>query len=277
MNIFTRLDYRKIIRELLLEKREAFGVSAYSFQKLADACRVQKAYLSTVLNENAHFNADQTFLACQYLGLSPQETEYLDLLQSHERSIAPERREQLTKKIEQIKRQSLKTEKNIELKPSADIEEARKMNRYFLDPYLQIIHMILMIPKYATSHELIAKALKIPKSTVDQALHELIQMRVIKLDKNKITVLKEQVHLPRDAEFFEAHRTLLRLKSLDHLKTSEDQDKYSFSVVFTCDDQTRQSIHTKFLGFLKSVQSEVSEAESTGVYQMNFDLFSWLK
>ena len=277
MNIFSKTNYRVILRSLLLGRRKNFGLSAFSFQKMAAACRIQKAYLSSVLNQKAHFNSDQIFLACQFLSLKANEHEYIDLLQNYERSVSPKRKLMLQQKIEHARRVGLSTEENIIVAKEGDRFTDVQRNRYFLNPDIQLVHMFLTVPAYLSNHEKIAKTLNFSKKRMDFIMNELYSMGIISIEKRETVVLKDIFHLAQDSEIFQSYRTNLRLKALSHLSTSEDPDKYSLSVVFSCDEATHLSIKRRFLEFLSTIQEDVTKIRPTQVYQMNFDLFSWSK
>ena len=49
-----------------------------------------------------------------------------------------------------------------------------------------------------------------------------------------------------------------------------------FNVTFSTDEETKIAIHEEFLIFLKKVEELVKKSNPTGVYQLNFDLLSWL-
>ena len=69
MNVFSSTCYKSAIKIRLEYCKSTLGAD-YSFQKMAMDCGIQKTYLSKVINnDNAHFNADQLFKICLFLGI----------------------------------------------------------------------------------------------------------------------------------------------------------------------------------------------------------------
>ena len=71
-NPYDYIDYRKLLKEALLYKKSKFG-QEFSFQAMSIACRLQKTYLSKVLNHHGNLDEDQVYLACQFLGFEEDE------------------------------------------------------------------------------------------------------------------------------------------------------------------------------------------------------------
>src|SRR5262249_10035965 len=69
-------DYRAFLKAVIAENTE---VKAYR-TKLATAAGCQRSYFSQVLNSHVEFTPDHVAGICEFLGLSPSETEYLLIL-----------------------------------------------------------------------------------------------------------------------------------------------------------------------------------------------------
>src|SRR6186997_1459996 len=109
MDLYSSDDYKEILKarmEFLRERDPSF-----TFQEMAKSCRVQKPYLSRVLNRDGHLNADQLFLAADYLGLNAEEKTYLFLVFDHQRSDLGQRREQIEAKLRKFRARAKTTAK----------------------------------------------------------------------------------------------------------------------------------------------------------------------
>ena len=98
---FEFKDYKKLLREALLARK---AISPrYTFQKMAEACGVQKTYLSRALGDSkVHLGADALHAAGQFLEFSPDQLEFLILLAEEERSLHPPRKRELRQRLEAI-------------------------------------------------------------------------------------------------------------------------------------------------------------------------------
>jgi uncharacterized protein (TIGR02147 family) len=273
MNIFHESDYRKIIRELVEHKKTLD--SKFNFQRLSEACGIQKAYLSQVLQGARDLSRDQLFAVNRYLELSQEEASFMELLLEYARSARADRRELLLAEIQTIQRKHLKTEKNLSVKEVAVSGDT--ISQYYLDPYHQLIHIALDIPRFRKEPQALAQAFSLPKARLRELLGNLERMKIIKSENGEIKVLLQNIHLPKNSPLFWAWKSGLMQMALQYLRSGlEDQERaYSFSVVFAAEEEVRLKVQKLFLDFLKEAKGLVGDAKSKHVYQMNFDLFPW--
>jgi uncharacterized protein (TIGR02147 family) len=271
MSIFSKLDYRVILKEIVEGKKKID--SSINFQSLATASRIQKAYLSQVIKGHRDLSQDQLHLACGYLELKEHESHYFSLLLEYARSGLSERKKKLLQEIKKLQKQHSKTSAHIEV----NVHERNIVNRddYHLDPFNQIVHLCISIPKLRDNPKAIAKALFVPLVTVTNSLKKLEKMDIIKVENGKIVDEARDLHIPKDSPLFLAWKNSLNLLSQNRIRLLGDSKSYNFSVVFTADEEVQKEIHHQFMLFLKKVKKMVEKCEDKEVFQMNFDLFSW--
>jgi uncharacterized protein (TIGR02147 family) len=272
MNIFEVMDYRKALRDGLLLKKQQIG-KPYTFQAMANACRVQKAYLSKVLGGDGHLSEDQLYLAATFLRLSDGERRYMMVLHMYERSTVTERRRTLLAELERVRAEHLKTENVLKATPMAGNEQ--DVNEYYLDPNLQIVHMFLSIPRYAREPDRIGRELALGKLQLAELLERLLKLGLVTYQDGQYRVEKNELHLRAGSPVFHAYRALMRFKALDQLAKLGSDDAYSFSVVFSADDVTRAAVKARILDMIRSSEGLVQKAPREEVYQMTIDLFRW--
>lgn len=273
MEFYSSLDYRKILN-YLVEREKAKGIDC-SFSKVAEAIRVQRPYLSKIMNGSADFSEDQMHLLCEYFEINNDEKFYLELLLQYSKSGLKERKDALKKEIHRF--QSLK----LDLKNNIEAEKIRPDNllftEYFLNPYMQIVHVALNIKQYQNLERL-ALTLNLTKKSLAEILKKLEDLRLIEYKNNRYSVVNQTMHLPKDSNLLHPHQTLLRVKSIEHQQNkSQDTSNYAFSVTFSSDEDGKKKIQEDFIKYLKSVQKVVQTSGTEEVYQINFDLFSWTK
>jgi hypothetical protein len=270
MNIFFQTDYRKIFR-LIIKKNKKFG-QKITLMDIANEIRVQRPYLSKVLNYSADLNSDQMFLACRFLKFSEEQSHYMGLLLEYSRSASNDRKEDLWKKIVEIQNQNLEIKNH--LKAEVVETQSDRYSPYYLDPMVQIVHLFLTIPRFLKNPERIEESLKISKKRLSAILKVLDDLKIIEIQGDSLVVLRKEMHLPKDSPLCGPQQLLFRQKSIDRIAEIGDEG-YGFSVCFSADEKTRKVIQQNFLDFLKKTEALVGQANPENVYQINFDLLPW--
>ena len=82
-SIFDYTDYKKYLKDGLKQKPK----SGHGFKSaMASAIHCQSAYISRVLNGDAHFSLEQAYALNGFLGHSEEEAEFFILLVSYARA-----------------------------------------------------------------------------------------------------------------------------------------------------------------------------------------------
>ena len=273
VNIFEEIDYRKTISKLVMEKKQLD--SRVNFQRLAEAMRVQKSYLSNVLKGRAELSSDQLFLASEYLALDSEQRHYLTLLLEYGRSGLQIRKAGLLEEIKAI--QKNKRESKAHLKAEKISPMSEDLTMYYLDPMNQLIHVALTIKRYQRDLSLLAHDLEIKTVRVQRIVTFLEKMGILERHPGKpIRLNLEHIHLPRENAIFPAWRNQLRQLSLGRLLKLDSDEAYSFSVTFSANEDTFELVRGKFLKLLREIEGPVGQASAEGLYHLAFDLFPWV-
>lgn len=271
MNLYNETCYKKIITNHLVFRKSIR--SHYTFEAMAKACNVQKTYLSKVLKHEGNLNLDQLFAACEYLKLNHLETEYVFTLYHIQTSQNLKRKEIYRIKLEEIRSKSQSTDSKLQLKK--EVLSNHPLTEYYADPYFSLIHMFLTIAEYSQDQKKIELALQLDTKKMAHYLDRLETMGIIKQEDDSWQVTRELLHLPENSPFVKAHRTLLRLKSMEKIEKLNTKDFYSFSVVFSSEESIKREIQEKYFSFLDEVKKLVEKGKEKDVYQLNFDLLKW--
>jgi len=269
--MYLNLSYRSIIKTLILNNKKT--IKKLSFQDMAKEMRVQKSYLTKVFRGEANMNSDQLFAACKYLDLLEDEREYLSLLVEYDRSVIVERKKILLEKIHKIQEKHLDTQEHISYSKSET--DSLKNTEFFVDPMNQVVHMALMIPKYRKSPHLLRKDLNLSEIYFEKILNCIKKNGFINQIVSPIEVLVDFFHLSRDSIMCRPHQIAMRTIS-NALLFDEKNDSYVFSATICSNEEDRKKIKAHFLKFIKTVEEIVKKSKSEKIYQLNFDLFSWL-
>ncbi len=273
-----RQDYRDILHAAVLERKAKLG-RACTFAKMAAACKLQRPYLSSVLQGHGHLSADQLYLACDFLGFTDTESELISLLYELERSGCAKRRRALERKIKAHEQAALTTGQHLAAKPLATDTSA--LQEFYLDLEAQLVHMFLAVPKFRNEPVHMQQALQLDGERLQQQLLKLERAGIIRLvgtgpvAHRQVEVLVEALHLPAESPLFPIYRMQMRLKALERMQTRPQDQPYSFSVLFAAGDETKRKIQARFLEFIAWAEDLAISAPSSQVYQLNFDLLQW--
>jgi len=272
MKVYELNSYQELIDSYILEQKSLGNKITY--QSLSVQLRIQKSYLSKVMNRNASLNRDQGFLLSKAMRLSRDETDFLFLLIDLDRCGISEYKAELIEKIKKIQLRNTQSDKY--LNKSLNLIDSNLAQEYYLLPEIQLVHLSLSIPEYQKDFLKLKTDLGISSEIFSYILETLEKLKLVSKQNSEIKLLKSNLHLKNDSPFFHQWRTGFLLKSLEKTKSLAAKDKYNFIASFTCDDESKELIRLEYMKFLNKVEKYVSKAPSKGLYQMNFDLFKWL-
>ena len=273
MSIFEFDSYTEAIQSVF-QARKADQPSL-TLSGLAQKCLIQPSYLTNVLKGRADLNSDQLYRLCELLDLNSEKYDFLLLLLELRKTQYEKRRSELKQKIKKLRSQELRAEKNI----SAETVKltAEQAEKYYLDPYLQLVHIYLTIPKGKKTVEELAVKFSVSITRMLQVLNTLEEIHYIQKKGKKYEVLIEGRHLPRESAMLKPHQQLLRLKSLEQMQALPQELSYSFSATISTSPEVRTHLQAEFLKFLKTAEKLVKNSDAEKLYQINFDLFPWEK
>jgi uncharacterized protein (TIGR02147 family) len=272
MSPFEFLDYRDWIREYVEARKTA--TAQLSFGVLAEKTGIQRTFLSRVLKKETELSTDQVYKICEFFQLTEEKTHYLLLLTEMIRTQIPNRRKQLLEEVERQRKKYFDTSTYVDV-PNMNIESGA-LAAYFLDPYVQLVHIFLGIKDYSRTPQLLEKILKIDKLYLEQILAKLISLDLVVKDRSQYKVIRNVFHLPKESPLCKPYLISQRSLMLGHLqRLNNDSLTYSFSATFSANEHMRNEIHTQFLLFLKEVQALCAEVQADNVYQIHFDLVPW--
>ena len=270
-NIYSYQSYRKWIKDQAQEWKKRSP--SHTLARRAEMAEVQAPYLTNVLKERAHLNADQFFSVAQVFALGAEEFQYGQTLLELERSSHEKRKEALRQKLAEMKKQKLKTESHLKAS-TTDIGE-REAARFYLEPELQLVHAFFGVEEFANDHDLIARSLRINPAKLHALVQELESLGFLKKSNKGYQKTKKSIHLSKSSPLCRPQQLLMQHRSLQHQQGLAEDSRYNFAVTFTADPETREKIQQEFLRFLSTIEETVRAAPSEDVYQMNFDLFAW--
>ena len=195
INIFEYLNYRQWISDKIRETKE--HRPGWTLSKVADKISVQAPYLSNVIKEKSHLNADQVYRLSEVLNLNSDEQTYILLLLEWDRSQLETRKQSLKKQIDSIRKTQLQTENYIKSPKIQNV--TAELSEFFLNPHLQVIYFLTGIDKYCNDPKKMAQTLRVDILKINELIDKLIHLGFITKESGIITRSKKSYHLPNEA------------------------------------------------------------------------------
>jgi uncharacterized protein (TIGR02147 family) len=274
MNTFKYLDYRSAIADFLQESKDN-GVSI-NISKLAEKIRVQKTYVSRVLRKQAHFSSDQIYACAAALGFGQEETDYLILLMEYDRTALKDRKRFLLDRIHDKQAEK----RNIQDHVSATMHSTtieQNYVEYYLDPYMPVVYMHLLIPEYARDPQKIRTIIPVPPEQLKSILGTLERLKLVErgADQRSYRVTVNNLHLPKQSPLSFPAEQLTRMMAFEHMRKIPKDKRFYYSATFTADESTRAYLHDEFLQYLQRANARINPAPSEAAYHIAFELFPW--
>lgn len=276
INVYEQATYRSIVESLIdLGQKQT---PKLTLSEVARKTQIQPSYLSNVLKNRNHLNADQLFQLLTLFELSDEQIQFsLDLLE-WERSQQPKRRAQLKEKLKKQRDLKLRAENYIQSDGHALASNPSlqfPLPTYYLDPIASIIHMYFGLDKVETNFKVLAEKFRVTEERISAIVKYLQKENLVEFKNGRFKRKPLDLHLPKDSPLTKVHQLALRNLSLEHFARSDIEKHYSMMATFNADAETRMKIQIEFLKFIRKCQQLSKNANSEEVVQLNFELFSW--
>lgn len=264
LNIFEYLDYKDVIKAEIRANSDIRGYQS----KLAHAANCQTSFLSQVLNGTVHLTPDQVMGISHFWGLTDQQEDFWFLLLQYARAGKTELQTYLKKKLDKI----LDIERDIAQKIKGEsVSNPEEASLYYSGWYWIAVHVILSIPEYQSS-EKIAERLKLSLPFVNHVIAELLRMGFIQKEKQKFSVTKKNVHLPKDSHLLGIHHSNWRSYAIQKIHT-RDHDAFHYSVVHGLSKKDFESVKALLLKFVEESNKIVRPSSEEEMIFVGLDCF----
>ena len=252
-----------------------FLVSSHIREWLNPARYKKPTYQGVLNSDSTHLSEQQLYQACQFLGFSKDEREFMQLLRRYQRCDVRQIESEWKNDIEAFRCKMMETDKFLNVSSHSPSSEDKLMIEYYLNPTMILTHVFLTIEEYRTSPRKIMQFLGIDETGFNTILSKLESMELIQLTKHGYISKSCKSHLQKNSPLYPHFRTLQRLKSIEQMNQLSNDQLYSFSVVFSSNPKVRQKIQKKVLELIAEVEKDVDQKSEEQVYQLNIDFFDW--
>ena len=265
--LLTR-NYRQIIKTLVEGKIEAG--EDINFAKLATEAKIQRTFLSQVVNEKNHLNNDQLFLLCKALKLDQDRIDHLLTLSEWQRCKVEMRKKNLEKKLLVLEKKAIPDEgvKRISgIKPEA-------LDDYFCDPLGEVVLKFLTIDRFRKNPQLLRDRLGLSLKRWEEIMGSLVESQMATVKEGEIILLRDAIypHLQSPAE--KIRNIQGRLKVAEKKLRQRNIDEFMYNWWFLGNPRSKKEIKIHYLHLLERIYQESLSTAHEDVYQISLDLLS---
>lgn len=262
-HLFEFKDYRKFIRALTTTQFH------YTQASLSKAMNCQAAYLSQVLKERADLTEDHGIKLCEFLELSPLESEYFLILLRIGRAGTPNLRTFLEKRRQKLTEENQEIISRISATPKNQVNEA---TLYYCSSWIPaLLHSATSCARLQ-SIDAIADRFSLPKQQVEMHLKLLKEYSLVNFEDGKWIFQGGSIHIPKNSaldQFFQFQR---RIYSLGNLPKRNGSDVH-FSNVLSINSKTAKEIRRQIVDLIDKIHQSAECSPSDDVYSFCLDFF----
>lgn len=260
--IYSFSSYKKY----LLEALESIGHG--SRLKLAKAINCQPAYISLVLNKDAHLSLEQAEEVVGFLELSAPEAEYFVLLVQFERAGSSKLRERWTKRMKEIRDEQTQLSKRVS---DANVLDEATQARYYSSWHYAAIHMAVTVPGLQTRRA-IRGYLGLGTEQIDEALEFLEKTGLVVKSAGEFATGNARLFLKSDSPYINRHHANLRECAIQFLGC-DDKASLHYSTFFSLSKSDYLKIKERLLVMIDEVRTAVRPSKEEELAVLAVDWF----
>jgi uncharacterized protein (TIGR02147 family) len=266
LEIFEKKEYRQILQQWLdSQPNQGHGAK----KKIALAARCQPAYVTKVFRGDQNFSLEQAHAIGQMIGLSPDETHYFVLLIQKERAGTPALQRYFEGLVDRFLDERLVLRKSLGVKP---VLKKDLQNTYYSSWVYAAVHVLADVPGYQT-RDTISKRLHLPQDRISEVLDFLTSAGLLELVDGCYRMTSRSMRLGGDSKFINLHHHHWRVKSLEAVsRSAEDDLHYSSVVSISAEDAYR--IRSDLVQSIKEAKKKIKHSKPEELYSLCLDFFS---
>ena len=260
-------DYRRTLKEIVETRRGAGG--DISFSKLATACRIQRTFLSQVMNHKHHLSNDQLYAVCRELNLGRDESRHLQLISEWERCKNKQRKAFLERKLRVLEGDAMPDSGR-----RISGANAGALDDYFCDPLAESVLKFMTIKRFRDDPELIKTRLGLRPERWQEIVRSLEDGGMIRYQKGRIEVLKQEVHPAEESAAEKLRNIQGRIRVSEQKLKQRDIDEFMYNWWFISNPEGKKRLKIELLHLLQNIHGRSRHTPHTDVYQLSLDLLT---
>jgi uncharacterized protein (TIGR02147 family) len=262
---YTFSDYREFLRQRIALEPRNQGVK----QRLAEAMRIQPAYLSQVLKNERHLSVEQLIPSVEFFGLPQDEGEYLVCLLDHNRCSNPASRQFLERTLADRRARFAEIQTRVKIKN--ELSEKDKATYYSSFIY-GAVHMAVTVPRLR-SVRAIARHLSQPEERVRAAVNFLTEAGLVVAGKAGLGPGTIQMFVPKNSPFVLANHRNWRERALTSAELRREED-YHFTAAFSVSKEDAEILRLQIAKLTEEMVSRIKDSPEEELKAICLDFFS---
>ena len=265
VSVFDYMDYKAYLSDWI-NARPGRGRGERS--RIAQQALCHAAYISQVLQGEAHFSLEQGALLNEYLAHDLEEENFFLLLLQLGRAGNEKLRAHFLRAVRQVQEKRLVLKNRLSFQKSLSPEHHAV---FYSAWYFVAIHVLLTIPGFRDRPS-IARHLGLPLEKVSEALSFLVECGLAKEEKGQFIVGPVSVHLGEDSKMLAKHHSNWRLRaiqSLDHPGPNE----LHYSSVASVAEKDLPKIRAIFVRAIEEARAIIKPSAEEKLICYSLDLF----
>jgi uncharacterized protein (TIGR02147 family) len=264
--IYNYRDYKTYLRDRI-DASPSGGRGIRSALSTAIGCQI--AYVSRVLNGDAHFSLEQADSLNRFLSHLEEEGHFFILLVEFARAGTQTLRSYFERQIERILEKRLVLHERLDVKKSLSKDD---QFIYYNAWYYSAIHIILTIPEFQRSPEKIARHLGLTPEKVTEVFDFLISVGLVVREKGKYLPGLARIHLSTHSLMYSKHHTNWRIKAIESLNRSPDADLHYSSVVSLSESDVGK-LKSMTIEFIQNAKNLIKDSPEESLHSFSTDFF----
>lgn len=266
IDIFQERSYRRIIK--MIVERMAKDIEGMNFSKLAQQTRIQRTFMSQVMNLKHHFSNDQLYAVCRALRLESETRQYIMLLSEWERCKLEARKKDLEGRLSYLEGHLLQRAPS----DRTGSGHTDALDDYFCDPLGEVVLKFLSMEKFRKNPELIKERLGANSQRWQSILDALEGSGFISIDDQGIQVLRSPAY-PKEQSAAEKIRNIQgRLKVANQKLKQRNIDEFIYNWWFVSNPQSKKQLKIEYLRLIEDIYRRSLQTAHENVYQLTIDL-----
>jgi len=263
-SLYEHTDYKRY----LLGRLPVKGAERGARQRLAQHLNCQPAYISQVLNGDAHFSLEHGALIDDFLEHTAKESRYFMLLVHLGRAGSARLRNHYLQQVEAIRADRQQVSERVQAESSISTERSY---RYYSAWHYSAIHILLMIPRLREKRA-IADFLKLPLAVVSEALEFLVEAGLANEQKGKYSPVVSRLHLGSQSDMIQKHHLNWRVRSMVAIDTKDPLGLH-YSGPIAVSRENAEKLRTVLLQAIERMEPILAEPGEEEGYGVGIDFF----
>lgn len=238
--------------------------------QISEHLKVSSTMVSLVLSGQKTFSFEQGSDLADFLGLQERESDYFLLLLALDRAGSQRLKQKLERQIKRAQEQARKVGNRLK----RDIELSDESKAIYYSSWLYTAMRNLMATEKYTDITQISERLKVPRSSVTEALGFLLEQGLVKEDNNRYLIGPTYTHVDSQSPFVNKHWQNWRLRGFTIMEQKAENDLF-----YTCPMSLSKADAERIRGYLLSAIQHILEivrpSPSEQVACLNLDWFEY--